>query len=89
MKKIVTALLIIVLTLALVACDNKEGVVTQEKLDALEEGMTKADVKELLGEPLKVEGERWIYDLSKENGTLALQIFFLDDELGGTYTGPK
>lgn len=86
MKKILT-LSIIVLSLPLVACSNKEEVVKQEKLDTLEEGMTKVGIKELFGEPLEQEDNQWTYDLVREDRTIALHIIFNREELAGSTTG--
>ena len=89
MKKIVSLLFIIVLSLAIVACSNKEGVVTQEEFDTLAEDMTKADIEELFGEPIEKKDDQWTYDLLRDDRTIALHIFFNGEELAGTTTGSK
>ncbi len=89
MKKLTKLLLIIGLALMLAACGSKEGTVTEENYEALEEGMTKADVKELLGEPLEDNDNQWIYDLTKEDRTLTLNIFFNGEDLAGSTTSSK
>ncbi|MBO1911786.1 hypothetical protein J4G37_44240, partial [Microvirga sp. 3-52] len=61
MKKVLISLMLIALSLAIVACSNKEGVVTEEKFNALEDGMTKDEVIELFGEPLEEKGNQWTY----------------------------
>jgi outer membrane protein assembly factor BamE (lipoprotein component of BamABCDE complex) len=89
MKKVLISLMLIALSLAIVACSNKEGVVTEDKFNALEEGMTKDEIIELFGEPLEENGNKWTYDLLKDDSTSALNIFFNGDELAGYTTGAK
>ena len=89
MKKIISLLFIIVLSLAIVACSNKEGVVTQEELDTLVEDMTKADTKEFFGEPIEQKDNQWTYDHLTDDRTIALHLFFYGEELAGTTTGSK
>lgn len=89
MKKVLISLMLIALSLAIVACSNKEGVVTEENFNKLEEGMTKDEIIELFGEPLEENGNQWTYDLLKGDSTSALNIFFNGDELAGYTTGSK
>ena len=95
MKKI-TLFVLLSLTLILAACGAKEGTVTEEQLDQLEEqieqsekGLTKADVKENFGAPLEEDGNKWIYDLEQEDGVITLNLFFNEEELMGSTTAPK
>lgn len=80
---------IILFTILLAACSSKEGVVTMKQYESLENGMTKADVEEILGEPLEIDDDKWIYDLEKEDRMISLTVFFLDDEIAGSVTGSK
>lgn len=89
MKKLFKLLFLVGLAFTLVACGSKEGTVTEEEYEALEEGMTKDDVKELLGEPLEDDDNQWIYDLSKEDRTLTLNIFFNGEDLADSTTSSK
>lgn len=91
MKRILILFMFVLLTFALAACGAKEGTVTQEQLDKLEEGMTKSDVEETLGEPLAKEENQWTYDLKKDDEIIELTVFFLinGDELIGSTTSSK
>ncbi|MFA8438645.1 hypothetical protein [Pueribacillus sp. YX66] len=80
---------IFLLTFLLGACSSKDGVVTMEQYESLEEGMLKTDVEELLGKPLEIDDNKWIYDLKKDDKIISLTIFFLDDEISGAVTGSK
>lgn len=79
---------IILFTFLLGACSSSD-VVSQEQYESLEEGMTKADVEEVLGEPLEIEDDKWIYDLDLDGNIVSLTVFFLEDELFGSVTGSK
>jgi outer membrane protein assembly factor BamE len=86
----------LVLALALPACgivykiDVQQGnYVTQDVVAKLKKGMSKADVKQLLGTPLLTDmfhANRWDYYFSQVKGGKAedrtrLSVFFEDDKL--------
>lgn len=89
MKNIAYLLLLLMLSFTLTACGGKEGTVTEKQFDQLEEGMTKADIKETFGAPLEEDENKWIYDLKKEDRTIELTLFFNGDELMGSTTASK
>jgi outer membrane protein assembly factor BamE len=63
--------------------------ITQDVASKLKPGMTKAEVKQLLGTPLLIDvfhADRWDYYFSKVEGSKAadrtrLSVFFKDDKL--------
>ncbi len=91
MKRILVLFMFVLLAFALVACGAKEGTVTQEQFEKLEEGMTKSDVEETLGKPLVKEDNQWTYDLKKDDKIIELTVFFLinGDEVIGSTTSSK
>ena len=92
--RIIAAFVAIVLALSTSACiyklDVQQGnVVTQESASKLKKGMTKSEVRQLLGTPLLMDpfhGNRWDYFFSTEvRGKLVernkLSVFFENDKL--------
>lgn len=81
--------------------DVEQGnIVTREMLDQLQPGMSKRQVRFILGTPLVEDSfnrDRWDYTYSKRNGLEILaeettRILFEDDKLvnvGGDYVPPK
>lgn len=70
--------------------DVEQGnIVTQEQVDQLEPGMSRRQVRFILGTPLVEDpfnADRWDYGYSKRNGLdvlneYKLTVFFLDDQL--------
>jgi outer membrane protein assembly factor BamE len=85
---------VLLLSITAAACvhriDIQQGnYVTQDLVDRLKPGMTKAEVKGLLGTPLLADpfhGDRWDYYFSNVAGrrareTATLSVFFKDEKL--------
>lgn len=65
MKKYV--MLIMTFLFIVSGCGQKETSISFELYEQLDDGMTTEDVKNLLGEPIEVEGDIWSYYLQRED----------------------
>ena len=95
MRFIVVALLCVLLAACIHRIDIQQGnYVTQDLVDRLKPGMTKAEVKGLLGTPLLSDafhGNRWDYFFSNQvarrnKETATLSVFF-ENEKVVSFTG--
>jgi outer membrane protein assembly factor BamE (lipoprotein component of BamABCDE complex) len=82
-----------ILGFAVNAWNERPQAVTPDEWIQLERGMTSAEVRELLGEPLGIassgaDGESWEYDLADTTATYAVFLRFEDGSYVGLDTPP-